>query len=88
MVPKEDNTQDTLNKKYKRMTRLRFKDSITKTVATKIAKFFFEDKLISIVPNRDKRKFDVFISDTVNDKSYTKFKNYWDSTFILHKSEE
>lgn len=66
----------------------RVKDGITKPIAIQLLKFYFGEAFISITPNHEARKFDVFVKDSVNDKQYVKFKTFWVYIFNMHKSSD
>lgn len=78
---------DGFKKKYN-ANYFRVKNGFTKPIASQLLRFYFGEAFLSITPNHEARKFDVFVKDSVNDKQYIKFKTFWSDLFNMHKSSE
>lgn len=79
-------TENGFKKKYKK-DRLEQKCGLSKKLAHRLLKTIFDDKLITIAPDTQKRKFIVFINKSVNAKMYGKIKKEWNDVFDMHLTE-
>lgn len=80
---------DVLKQKYGKRIMLTHCQGVTKPIALMMLQYEFGDKIISLVPDKVKRRYVVTLKGNVNDKAYEKFKKYWEvekKVFELYKS--
>lgn len=88
MSAEKNEEEKVLKKKYREQSpRIVTICGITKGVATRIAKYIFDDKYVNILSNKEAMRYDLLVKSSVNEKTLSHFKNYWKDTFNVYKIE-
>jgi len=87
MVAEKKSDEFSLSKKYLG-NRINTVGGINKSVAKKIAEYAFGEKLLYLVSNKEKKKFDVFVKNTVDEKTFVHFKDFFKKEFNVYRSED
>lgn len=59
---------------------------VTKPVGMRFVKYIFGDSFINMVKNKEQRKFDVFVKNTVGDAVFKKFEGAWSDVFNIYRT--